>query len=623
MTIQQAFELARRHHQAGQVGEAESLYRQILSHHAQHADALHMLGLLCQQTGRGAEGVELLQKAVRIDPANPVFRGNLGVLLAMAGRPAEAVVEYEAALRLNPNDAGTRGNLAAALNDLAAEHLRQDRPDQAIAACTRAITLRPELPEAHYNLANAFKDKGDLDQAIGAYQRAIELKPDFKQAMNNLGTCLKDTARLDEAMSCYLRAEAIGADPRTPDNRLYLLCFHPSYDPRRTFEEHVEWNGRYIQPLIRPFADHDNDRSPDRRLRVGYVSPDFRDHPIGRFLLPVLRNHDHGQFEIFCYSDVTRPDFVTEHSHANADAWRDISRLSMEELAQQVRADRIDILVDLALHLAGNRMLTFARKPAPVQATWLGYPGTTGLETIDYRLTDPHMEPPGEQDRFYTEKTLHLPDSFWCFDPLTDQPPVNELPALSNGFVTLGCLNNFCKVTDQTLHTWAAVMSAVPGSRLLLLAPPGSARQWVMKRLSEMGIAPDRLTFSGRLPRSKYLELHHEIDISLDTFPCNGHTTSFDSLWMGVPVITRPWLTPVSRGGVSILTNLGLTEFITNSVADYARVAAELARDLPKLAELRSTLRSRMRASPVMDAPGFTRNLEAAYRQMWRTWATA
>lgn len=681
LTIQQAFDLARQHHQAGRLREAESLYRQIISFQPGHGEALHMLGLLAYQTGRGTEAIELIQRAIATNPQNAVPYGNLGVVLATSGRLHEAIAAYSTAIALEPNDPGTLNNLgsalqqtgrvdqaiasfrralalhpnhaeahynlatalrttgsladaiaeyrqatalrpdfAAAFNDLAAALLEQNNPDEAILACNHALSLQPDSPETRYNLGSAFKDQGLLDEAIAEYRKALELRPDFPQALVNLGSCLKDTARLDDALACYRQAETLRPDGRALDNLLYTLCFHPDYNPKRTFEEHVRWNEKYARPLAGSIAPHPNDRSArsaESRLRIGYVSPDFRDHPIGRFLLPVLANHDHRAFEIFCYSDVRRADYATERSRSDADAWRDAAGMSDEKLASQIREDRIDILVDLALHMADNRLRVFARKPAPVQVTWLGYPGTTGLETMDYRLTDPYMEPPGDDDQFYSEKTIRLPDSFWCFDPITHEPPVNELPALKNGFITFGCLNNFCKVTAQTLQMWGAILSAVPGSRLLILAPPGSARQWVSGQLGEMGVDPERLEFTSRRPRPKYLELHHGIDVSLDTFPCNGHTTAFDSLWMGVPVVTRPWLTPVSRGGVSILTNLGLTDLIAHSVEQYAQLATELAFDLPRLVELRASLRTRMLASPLMDAPRFTRNLEAAYRKMW------
>ncbi len=300
--------------------------------------------------------------------------------------------------------------------------------------------------------------------------------------------------------------------------------------------------------------------------------------------------------------------------------WRNIVGLSDEQIAKQIREDRIDILVDLALHMGKNRLLVFARKPAPIQATFAGYPGSTGLETIDYRLTDPYLDPPGLNDQFYSEKSFRLPHTFWCYDPLGANVAVNALPAHSHGHITFGCLSNFCKVNDPVLKLWAQVLKAVDRSRMVILAPEGSHRQRLLDLLQREEIAPDRIEFVTQRPRVPYLELYHRIDVGLDTLPYNGHSTSLDSFWMGVPVITLVGKTVVGRAGVSQLTNLGLTELIANTPQEYVRLAAELAGDLPRLAELRRTLRPRMQSSPLMDAAGFARDIEAAYRQMWRTW---
>ena len=280
-----------------------------------------------------------------------------------------------------------------------------------------------------------------------------------------------------------------------------------------------------------------------------------------QFTIPLLSQHDHSQFEVFCYSNVAVPDEVTERIRSYADGWRDIAALSDEHVAEAIHRDRIDILVDLTMHMDRNRLLTFARKPAPVQVTWLAYPGTTGLTAIDYRLSDPHLDPVGT-DAFYVEKTVRLPETFWCYDPLTSEPAVNALPALSTGYVTFGCLNNFAKVTDATIELWAKVLGRVGTSRLILLAPKGSARSGVLDAFSAHGIDPSRIEFVGRQPRAAYLATYRRIDLCLDTFPYNGHTTTLDSLWMGVPPITLAGATSVSRGGLSLLSNLQLRDFV-------------------------------------------------------------
>jgi predicted O-linked N-acetylglucosamine transferase (SPINDLY family) len=288
--------------------------------------------------------------------------------------------------------------------------------------------------------------------------------------------------------------------------------------------------------------------------------------------------------------------------------------LNDEELTEMIRRDQIDILVDLTLHMAGNRMLVFARKPAPVQVTWLGYPGTTGLTTMDYRLTDPYLDPPGETDAFYSEKSIRLPNTFWCMDPEAEefsQPEVNPLPVLRNGHITFGCFNNFCKINQPLLELWARVLDAVPGSRMRLLAPTGSRREWVSQMLG------NRVDFVSRESRPNYLKFHNQIDLGLDTLPYNGHTTSIDSLWMGVPVITLIGKTVAGRAGFSQLSNVGLPELAATTPEQFVKLAANLAADLPRLSELRRTLRDRTRSSPLMQGKGFAKDIESAYREIW------
>jgi predicted O-linked N-acetylglucosamine transferase (SPINDLY family) len=366
---------------------------------------------------------------------------------------------------------------------------------------------------------------------------------------------------------------------------------------------------------------HGNSRDPERRLRIGYISPDFRHHATavgGTFSL--LANHDHREFEVYCYSGVLHPDAVTERLRGHADAWRETAGLSHQRLADLVREDRIDILVDLTMHMAGSRLPVFARKPAPIQVAWQAYPGTTGVSTIDYRLTDPFLDPPGQHDAFYTEESVRLPDGFWCYDPLAEDLPVNDLPAMKNGHLTLGCLNNFSKINEGVLALWARVLQAVPASRLLLLAPPGCARERVANTLQEYGIARERVEFTGRLPRMEYLKLHNRIDLGLDPFPYNGHVTSLDAFWMGVPTATLVGERAAGRAGWSQLCNLGLEELAATTPEHYIEIVSGLAGDLERLAGLRRTLRERMRASPLMDGPRFARNVESAYRVMWRKW---
>jgi predicted O-linked N-acetylglucosamine transferase (SPINDLY family) len=342
---------------------------------------------------------------------------------------------------------------------------------------------------------------------------------------------------------------------------------------------------------------------------------------VGRNIQPLLAHHDHQQFEVFCYADMRVVDDLTTELTGYADHWCNTVDLSHEALAQKIRSDTIDILVDLNLHLANDRLPVFARRPAPVQVAFAGYPGTTGLRAIDYRLTDPYLDPPGENDDFYSEESIRLPHSFWCYAPREDIG-VNELPAATTGIVTFGCLNNFVKVNVPVLQLWGQVLQAVPGSRLLLSAPEGRGRTRALATFEGLGIEPSRVEFVVKTSHRDYLLHYHRIDIMLDTFPYNGHTTSLDALWMGVPVITLAGCHAVARAGLSQLTNVGFPDGIAASPAEYVERARLLAANLKGLAQLRGELRQRMEASPLMDAVGFTRGIESAYQSMWECWRT-
>jgi predicted O-linked N-acetylglucosamine transferase (SPINDLY family) len=580
LAIQQTFDLALQHHRAGRLQEAERLYRQILVQEPNHADAMCYLGLIFGQLGRYDIAASLI--------------GN--------------------AINLRPNHAQSHYNLSVALAG-------QGRLDEASAACRQAIALRPDYAEAYNNLGNALHDKGELDEAVAAYRQAIALNPSFADAYHNLGNALRNKGELDGAIASYRQALGQGIDNAgVHSNLVFTLYFHPAHDARSIAEEHRRWNLHHAEPLRRFIQPHSNDPNPNRRLRIGYVSPDFRAHCQSYFTIPLLAHHDRDQFEVYCYANVLRPDEFTDRLRNLADPWRNTVGMSNPQIADLVRTDRIDILIDLTMHMGNGRLLLFARKPAPVQVAWLAYPGTTGLSTIDYRLTDPYLDPPGHNDEHYSEKSIRLPDTFWCYRPMTVELEINPLPALTASRITFGCLNNFCKLNDGVLTLWARVLQQVEGSRLLLLAPQGTCRQRAVDRLSQEGIDPGRIEFVSHQPRQTYLEHYHRLDVGLDSFPYNGHTTSLDSFWMGVPVITLVGARAVSRAGWCLLSNLGLTELAAQTPEQFVRIAVELAKDVPRLQELRSTLRRRMEQSPLMDAPRFARNVEAAYRQMWRNW---
>ena len=614
MTIPQALELALQRHQAGRLAEAEEIYRQILAAQPNQADALHLLGVIAQQVGRHEVAVKLICQSIALHPDNPAAHGNLGAAYRTMGRLDEAIAACRRALALKSDFPEAHNNLGIALRE-------QGQLDEAITAYRSALQLKPDYPEAHYNLGIALRERGGIDEAIAAYRHALELNPNYPEALNNLGAALAGQGRVDEAIAAYRRALELNPhNAWVHSNLLYTLHFHPDHNERTISEERRRWNrqfGEPMKPFIRP---HANDRSPERPLRVGYVSPDFRDHVVGRYLLPLFERHDRGSFEILCYAGVVEPDRFTERFRQQARLWRSTADVSDEALAEAIRRDGVDILVDLTQHMAGNRLPMFARQPAPVQVSLAGYPESTGLETIEYRISDRYLEPDTVDGGAGGKERVRLIDSFYCYDPCGMEVEINPLPALQGGTLTFGSLNHFRKINGRLLSLWARVLGRGKEFRLIISSSAGSQRERTLEALAREGVEARRVEFVEFRPRREYLELHHRLDIVLDTFPYNGGVTTCDALWMGVPVVSLAGETPVSRAGLSLLTNLGLPELVARSETEFVNIAEGLARDLPRLAELRSTLRDRMKRSVLMDAPRFARNIEAAYRSMWERW---
>ena len=628
----------------GRPAEAATAYEQALALQPDHAGAMANLGTVRLEMGRIDEAVQLLRAALDVQPQVPSHAVNLGIALCRRRdfAAAEGVLRRTLASRANNPEA--LFNLGNALHGLGRSREAADRYGQAAA-------LRPGYAEAWNNLGNVYKELGEFTSAEDSYGAAIRARPNYVVALNNagcllrtlgrleeaedmlrralqvdplhsaihdnLGSVLKDGGELNEAIDCFRKAlELDPSSAKTHSNLVYALSFQ-SLEAQPILAESLRWNDRFATGLERICPHYRCDPSPLRRIRVGYVSPDFRDHCQTLFTIPLLSRHEHREFEIFCYSSAPRADEYTRRVARYADGWRDVRPLNDEELAGVIQADRIDILVDLSMHMANGRPMLFARKPAPIQIAWLAYPGTTGIGAMDFRLSDPRLDPAGFEGH-YRERTLRLPDSFWCYDPLTDQPTVNALPAADRGYVTFGCLNNPCKITAAALHLWAGVMREVPNSRLRLLAPPGRHRQRLLQRLASQGIEAGRTSFVPYQNRAEYLNSYHDIDLGLDTFPYNGHTTSLDSLWMGVPTISRVGETCVGRGGLSQLFQLGLVELAADTDLGFVRAAVGLASDLPRLAELRQQLRGRLEQSALMDGKRFAGNVEAVYRRIWQ-----
>jgi predicted O-linked N-acetylglucosamine transferase (SPINDLY family) len=615
LTIPQAMNVAIQSLGAGQLEQADAILRQVLAAAPAHADALHLLGVIAHQQRNHTVAIELIGQAIQLQPDAARFHNNLGLALCAAGRFEEALRAHATAVRLEPKHPDLQYNYGNTL-------LAVDDTDAAIRAYQTALQIAPKWPVARNMLGVAYAQAGQTDDAIAAFERAIAEDPNYSDAYNNLGNAYKEQGSLDQAIAAYRKSLSINpADAEVRSNLINLLQFHPDITLADIQREQREWSRIHELPLKRSIAPHTNSREPHKRLRIGYVSADFRNHCQAFFMMPLLAHHDRGQFDIFCYSGVRRPDAFTAQLRSLAGQWRDISNMPDEQAADLIRKDQIDILVDLTQHMAYNRLPLFARKPAPVQAAWLGYPGSTGLEAMDFRITDPYLDPPGTPNQaFYSERSIRLPDAFWCYDPLSDVA-VNELPALTRGHVTFGSLNNFCKVNPQVIGLWARVMQAIPGSRLLILTDPGSHRARTLESFRQSGLVDTeaRIDFVAKCDRREYLELCHRIDIILDTFPYNGHTTSLDALWMGVPVVSIAGTMPVGRAGLSLLSNLNLAdEFLASNEEQFVQIARRWSEDQERLRTLRRSLRARLKSSALMDAARFAKNMEAAYREMWK-----
>lgn len=682
MRTKALLEVARGHKRAGRKEQAESLCREVLIDHPDHAPALHCLGELAfeagqyqlalecftrvldsapkvaahclsvgatlLQLGRKREAVAVLRKAVQLKPqlAEAQFRLGLGLTYvgdlvggfealehAVTLRPKQfeiqrcfalvlklrrererAVAHYEHALELNPDSFECWFELANVLRDL-----RQF--DAAQVAARRAITLNPIAAHAIEELGWSLYFNDQIDESIEAFRNALRVNPAYAPAYLALAVALQDQGSAREAITCF--RYLLVSDPTAHhlhSSLNYLLPFVPEVLPADILQDALDWDHTHGLPLKDEPNKHANNRTANRRLRIGYVSNCLRDHRHAFLLMPLLENHDRTEVEVFCYSSSPVTDEMTTRLRAQVDVWRDISLLAPAHAAVLIRSDKIDILVDLTMHMSNSNLLMFAGKPAPVQCCWLAYPGTTGLSAIDYRITDPYLDPPQAGEGPYSERSLVLPDTFWCYDPVTPTPDVGPLPAQLNGYVTFGCLNDSCKLNDAVFELWAQVLNAVRGSRLIIQSPLGQRRARIHQLFEKWGVPSSRVAFVNPTTRAEHLQLHSQIDIGLDTFPYGGHESCLDAFWMGVPVVSLVGSTVVGRAGVTYAMNLGLRDLIAKHPAEFVTAACKLADDLPRLGELRCGLRQRMQTSPLMDGVRFARNMEAAYRIIWELW---
>jgi protein O-GlcNAc transferase len=601
---------------ADRLPEAIAAYRRALDINPTYAAALNNLGNAYKSQRQLVDAVACLERAVQLKPDFAEAHNNLGNAFKERRQMAEALACFQRALELAPTKAEFHSNLGNALHDMG-------RRDEARAAYARALELKPDFAEAHFGIGHTHHDAGELTPAIENYRRAFALKPDYGEALNNLANAWKDQGRLDEALKLF--EQALTLDPQNItalSNQVFTLQYREGITLAELAAAHRVYEQRHAAPLRSTWRPHTIDRNPARRLRLGFLSPDFSRHPVAYFLIRGFEHIDREAFEIVCYHDRWSSDEYTARFQQVASLWRPIAGLGDEQVAEQIRADQVDMLFDLTGHTARNRLLVFARKPAPIQLSWIGYEGTTGLEAIDYLLADRFVVPPGAEVH-YVERVLRMPHDYLCYDPPSTAPEVGPLPALSRGHVTFCSFNNLSKITPTVIAVWANILRSVPGSRLILQYKGlGDATVQASFRaaFAQHGIEPAQLDLRGPTSYADYLASYNEVDIALDPFPFAGGTITCEALWMGVPVVTCPSETLASRHTLSHLSNIGIPELIASDLDQYVKIAAELAADLPRLATLRATLRDRMAASPLCDGKQFAADLGELLRTTWQAW---
>lgn len=597
----------------GRKEEAIACYREAIERGADDPEVPNTLGNMLREQGRLEEAIDCLRKAIEAAPHYPPAHNSLGVALQVQGRLTEARACYQKAIELRPEFPEAHNNLGNALQE-------QGQLDAAIACYRTALHLRPEYPDACNNLALALAEQGRFDEAITCYRKSIELRPAFPEAHNNLGAALQEQGRLDEAITCYRRSVELRPDCQVFSNLLFTHNYLVDQPADRLRDMARQFGGLASGRADRAFTAWPFCPS-GQTLRVGLVSGDLRNHPVGYFLEGLLRAADPARIAFIAFPSDHRNDALTARIRSCCTGWQPIHGLGDAAAARLIHAQGVQVLLDLSGHTRRNRLPVFAWRPAPVQASWLGYFATTGLAEMDYIIGDPQVTPPAEFHHF-TETVWPLPQTYLCFTPPDVAVDVSALPslALAGGGVTFGCCNNLTKLNDAVLAVWAGVLRAVPGSLLMLKAKQlsdGSVRSAIRARFAAHGIGEDRLLVEPPSSRAEYLRAYHRIDIALDPFPYPGGTTSCEALWMGVPVLTRRGSRFLSHAGETIARNAGLPDWIAADDDDYVARAAGFAADLGRLAALRARLRAQLLASPLCDAPRFARHFEDAMWGMW------
>lgn len=633
----------------GDLEAAERWYRAAVAADPHAADAQMNLGNALKERAQLPAAVEAYERALAIDPDHASTHYNLGLVLLDSGDLARVEQHMRTAVHLRPAFPQAwlvlalaqegQGNLDGAVQScrrsldldpdyvealltLAPIYRRQGRHQDATVCFVKALALRPDDADAQLKLGLIYKDHGEIGAAIASFRAALALRPGDALALGDLGNALQEVGEIDEAISNYRQALAIMPGKVAGyGNLLFTLNYHPDLAPEQIYDAYRDFDARFGQPLRSTWRRHDNDRNASRRLRIGYVSPDFNRHPVRHFLEPLLARHDKRAVEVLAYAELEREDEVTARYRSHVDHWIPTRGVSDEALADRICADRVDVLVDLAGHTANNRLGVFARKPAPVSVSWLGYGYTTGLTAIDYILIDAAGAPVGSEHLF-AETPWRLATPAYVYRPAEGMGEVGPLPAASrDGQISFGTLTRSVRINHRSIRVWSQILKRVPRARLVVDSRnflDAGMRARLTEKFGREGIGPERLELGFHTPPWDVLR---GIDIGLDCFPHNSGTTLFESLYMGVPIISLAGRPSVGRLGSSILQGIGHPEWIAGSEEDYVDKAVTLAADLAGLAHLRGGLRAEMSASGLMDEPGFARKVEAAYREMFSAWS--
>jgi len=596
----------------GRLAAACGRYRTAAAVAPGYAPALLNLGAALEAAGDKAAAERAYQDLLAAQPANAFASYNLGRLHHARGELDEAERLLRQALQVKPD-------LADALVTLAHVQEARGEPAAAAASLEQALALRADFAGTWYNYGVLLWQLERYDEAETALRRALELEPRFVPAWHLLGNMLRGVSRIADALEAFAAARRLEPERFDLESmQLHALNLSDEISPQDLFARHRAFGARLEGAVAPRFSAWRGDGDPERRLRIGFVSSDFNRHPVARFALPLLERLDRARFAVHCYSVGSTSDELTVQVRAAADAWRECAALSDAQLADAIHEDAIDVLVDLIGHAGVCRFGVYAQQPAPVQASWLGYPNTSGLTRIRYRLSDPMADPPGMTERLHTETLLRLPTCQWCFRPFVDVQHALEPPCARNGYVTFGSFNHAPKLSRTARRLWAQILRRLPQSRLLVVGvPDGRACDDLLRDFESGGVSASRLTV---IPRGQYYSWFDAADIALDPMPYGGGATTFDALWMGVPVVTLAGTRTASRSAASILAALSLREWIAASEADYVGVAVAAAADPGRIASLRASLRGRMAASPLMDEAGFAREAGAALRVAWREW---